>query len=102
MRLDSRALVALSLLPIGLGFAPKAHAQPAGAADVTAPYAPPASAPPPAADPRDAVLRRLLRSGCRDGLPEARGLAASGAVPWAETVARLCGEILQRQPAPAA
>ncbi|HVR02103.1 MAG TPA: hypothetical protein VMT47_08230 [Polyangia bacterium] len=101
MRLDSRALVALSLVVVGLGFATRVHAQPAGAADVAPPYAPPASAPPPAADPHDAVLKRLLRSGCRDGLPEARGLAASGAVPWAETVARLCGEILQRQPTPA-
>ena len=45
------------------------------------------------------MLRRLLRSGCRDGLAEARELAASGAVSWAETVTRLCGESLQRQPA---
>jgi hypothetical protein len=39
-------------------------------------------------------LSRILRSGCHDGLPEARALAASGSVSWAATVARLCGEIL--------
>jgi len=102
MRLDRRALVALSLVVMGLGVATGAHAQPAGPASAAAPYAPPVSAPPPVADPHDDVLRRLLRSGCRDGLAEARGLAASGAVSWADTVTRLCGEILQRQPAPAA
>src|SRR4029079_19030176 len=49
---------------------------------------------PDAPDPSDAVLRRVLRSGCRDGLPEVRALAANGAVAWAGTVGRLCGEIL--------
>ena len=101
MRLDRRALLALSLVVFGLGFATRVRAQTAGVADATAPYAPPASAPAPAVDPHDAILERLLRWGCRDGLAEARGLAASGAVPWAETVTRLCGEILRRQPAPA-
>ena len=91
-----------------------------------APYAPPAPAPTPApsapagapppeaapapltlplpptavADPHDEVLRRLLRSGCRDGYREARELAASGGASWAETVTRLCGEILRAQPVP--
>jgi hypothetical protein len=67
-----------------------------------APYAAPMAAPPAPADPHDEVLRRLLRSGCRDGLPEARALASGGAVTWAETVARLCGEILRAAPAPRA
>jgi hypothetical protein len=62
--------------------------------------APPAAAPPAEAPaPGDDVLRRILRSGCRDGLPEARALAASG-VAWAATVSRLCGEILATQPPP--
>jgi hypothetical protein len=65
-----------------------------------APYAAPAEAPPAPADPHDEVLRRLLRSGCRDGLPEAHALASRGAVTWADTVARLCGEILRAAPTP--
>ena len=51
----------------------------------------------PPADLHEEVLRRLLRSGCRDGLHEARDLAASGGATWAATVARLCGEILRDQ-----
>jgi hypothetical protein len=60
---------------------------------------PPASAPAP--DPNDEILRRLLRSGCHDGLPEAGALAASGGASWAATVARLCHDILKATPAPA-
>jgi len=56
------------------------------------------SAPAPA-DRNDEVLRRVLWSGCHAGVPDVRALAASGAAPWAETVARLCGEILQAQAA---
>ncbi|HVU50574.1 MAG TPA: hypothetical protein VHL80_07790 [Polyangia bacterium] len=90
-------------------------------APATAPYAPPPPSPLPApaadappapmtlplppatttVDPQEEVLRRLLRSGCHDGLREARQLAASGGAPWAETVTRLCGEILRAQPATA-
>ena len=44
----------------------------------------------------DAVLERILRSGCRDGLPEARALAGNPSAPWAGTVARLCGDILSQ------
>jgi hypothetical protein len=74
------------------------------------PEPPPAATPPPpppavpsAPDPGDDVLRRILRSGCRDGLPEARALAASGSASWAATVSRLCGELVAtRRAAPAA
>jgi hypothetical protein len=80
----------------------------AAAAHAAEPYAPPASptapseaaAPAPAAPAPgaeaiyDDVLRRLLRSGCHDGLVEARILASRASTPWAETVVRLCGEIL--------
>jgi hypothetical protein len=118
MRLDRRAFVALSFVAAWIFVASEARAQ----TPAPAPYAPPAAPaqvvpragapeapppptpPPPAAAPQaaalhDDVLRRLLRSGCRDGLPEARALAASGEATWAETVTRLCGEILRAQPA---
>jgi hypothetical protein len=120
MRLDRRALAALSFVAAWIVVARGARAQapapypPAAAAPAptpapslppvpatAAPEAPaPPAAVPPAADPHDEVLRRLLRSGCRDGLPEARALAASGEATWAETVTRLCGEILRARPAP--
>ncbi len=48
-------------------------------------------------DPNDEILRRVLWSGCHAGVPDVRALAAQGAAPWAETVARLCGEILRAQ-----
>jgi hypothetical protein len=98
MRRPRRALAAVSLVTAGLAFPVAARAQTApplrdapSQTSPAAPYTPPA-------DPRDEVLRRLLRSGCHDGLAEARALAARGE-PWAETVARLCGEILLTQPA---
>ncbi len=108
MRLDRRAIATLASVAALLAFANGARAQ--TEMPGAAPYAPPATveAPPveaaaprvPLADPHDQVLRRLLRSGCRDGLLEARDLAASGGVTWAETVTRLCGEILREQAAP--
>jgi hypothetical protein len=114
MRLDRRAVGTLSFVVASLFVAGRAGAQ----SEAPAPYAPPVPAPPvtpaqpapappapapamPAADPHDDVLRRLLRSGCHDGLAEARALAAGGGAPWAETVTRLCGEILRAQPATA-
>jgi hypothetical protein len=123
MRLDRRALATLSFVVASIVGASSARAQTSPPAP--APYAPPAPAPspapapappetvapppsappaaaPPAADPHDDVLRRLLRSGCRDGLPEARALAASGEAAWAATVTRLCGEILSTRAAPVA
>jgi hypothetical protein len=54
-----------------------------------------------APDPNDEVLRRVLRSGCRDGVSDVQRLAAAGGTTWAATVGRLCGEILAA-PAPAA
>jgi hypothetical protein len=104
MRLDRRALAALVAVVAWLALASAARAQ--TEMPGAAPYAPPATAEAPPveaagrpADPHDQVLRRLLRSGCRDGLLEARDLAASGGVTWAETVTRLCGEILREQAA---
>ena len=46
-------------------------------------------------DDRDAALERVLRSGCRDGLPEVRALAGAPDAPWAATVTRLCDGILR-------
>jgi len=107
-----RVLASRSVLVASIGLASIARAQ----APAPAPYAPPApvpeAAPPlpapapitlplpavPAPDPTDEVLRRLLRSGCHDGLREARALAANGSAAWAETVTRLCGEILRATP----
>jgi hypothetical protein len=127
MRLASWAVAALCGLAVWL-FVHDAHAQAPGsyAPPAATPYAAPAAptpappaattpappataaaeaaAPPaaPVADPHEDVLRRLLRSGCRDGIAEARALAASGAASWAETVTRLCVEILRAHPGPAA
>ncbi len=51
-------------------------------------------------DRHDAALERVLRSGCRDGLPDVRALAADPDVPWAPTVARLCDDILSQDAGP--
>jgi hypothetical protein len=101
MRFDRTALAALSFAASTFVFVNPARAQ----AEVVVPPSPPPPPPspppysPPAADAHDNVLRRLLRSGCRDGLPEARALAASGEATWAETVARVCGDLLRSQAA---
>jgi hypothetical protein len=103
MRPSRRALSALSVVAVWFALGTAARAEPpTPPIPPPAPYAAPAEAPPASPDPHDEVLRRLLRSGCRDGLPEARALAARGAVTWADTVARLCGEILRAAPAPRA
>jgi hypothetical protein len=62
-----------------------------------APYGQQNEAPPRATDE---ILWRVLRSGCRDGLPDVQALAANGAVPWAEPVARMCAQVLAAAPAP--
>jgi hypothetical protein len=49
----------------------------------------------PAPDP-DATLKRVLSSGCRDGLADVYALGEGPSAPWAQTVLRLCGEILRR------
>src|SRR5262249_48900676 len=83
------------------------------AATVTAPGGPPAGAmpeptvtplpssgmpaePAPPAPPSEAAvaLKRALRSGCGDGLPEVRAHAADPNATWAPTVTRLCDDIL--------
>jgi hypothetical protein len=48
----------------------------------------------------DAALKRVLASGCRDGLADVYALAGNPSAPWAETVLRLCGEVLRRAPRP--
>src|SRR4051812_48342899 len=58
------------------------------------------AAPPSPASPADAALERVLRSGCRDGLAQVRALRGDPSAPWADTVERLCGNVL-RTPAPA-
>jgi hypothetical protein len=70
-----------------------ADAPPPAPPPAPAAYAPPGAAAP-APDPNDLILSRILRSGCRDGLAEARALAVTGGSSWAETVTRLCGQIL--------
>jgi len=67
-------------------------AQPAQAVSATAP--PPAS-------PADTALERVLRSGCRDGLDQVRALHGDPSAPWADTVERLCGNVLRAAPATA-
>ena len=62
----------------------------------------PAPAAPPPASPADTTLERVLRSGCRDGLPEVRALRGDPSAPWADTVERLCGNVLRAAPAAAA
>lgn len=99
-----RAVAGSLLIVASFSFVGRAAAQAptvADAAPVT-PLAQPVAQPEaaaapqlPVADPHDDVLRRLLRSGCHDGLAEARALAASGGAAWAATVVRLCGEIAQ-------
>jgi hypothetical protein len=116
MRPSRRALASLLFLTVAVSASAARAQSPAPYAPPAAPPAPDAAPPPPqpgatttlplpaatTVDQSDAVLRRLLRSGCRDGLREAHELAASGSVAWAETVTRLCGEILRAQPAPTA
>ena len=59
----------------------------------------PVQAAPPPASPADTALERVLRSGCRDGLDRVRALRGDPSAPWADTVERLCGNVLR---APAA
>jgi hypothetical protein len=64
---------------------------------------PPQPEPPPAPPPpsrADTALERVLRSGCRDGLEEVGALRGDPSAPWADTVTRLCGNVL-RHPGPA-
>jgi hypothetical protein len=102
----SRTLLALTLF--GIAFSPpRALAQPAP--PVESPV-PPAAAQPTETEPAppvdataskrdavaDAVLERILRSGCRDGLPDLDALVAEGDTPWSRTVRRLCNRILAK------
>jgi hypothetical protein len=98
-------------------FAIALAALPATAAAQDAAAAPPPAAPPPAQPPAspdatveitaavaatpESALSRVLRSGCRDGLADVRALGGSPNAPWADTVARLCDDIVgQNLPAP--
>jgi len=76
---------------------PSGGAMPAPTVTVTplpssgAPAEPPQPPPPSEAD---VALKRVLRSGCHDGLPEVRAHASDPNAAWAPTVARLCDDIL--------
>jgi hypothetical protein len=101
-------LVLASLTFVGRAAAQTAPVEAAPITPLAEPVAPAAPAeattPPqaPIVEPYDYVLRRLMLSGCRDGIAEARALAQSGGATWAATVVRVCGEILQRAvPTPA-
>lgn len=67
---------------------------PVDAQPVAPPVPPPAPAGRPALSPADIALKRVLRSGCRDGLDAVRAVAADASAPWAATVAHLCDDVL--------
>ena len=91
---------------------PVPAAVPAPAAPAPAPQQPSPPQPPAAPDATveitaavaanpESALSRVLRSGCRDGLADVRALGGSPNAPWADTVARLCDDIVgQNLPAP--
>jgi hypothetical protein len=76
---------------------PPADTPPAGLPPHPAPsaIAPVVAPPSPDIDP-DAALERVLRSGCRQGLPAVEGLIGQPDAVWAETVLRLCRDILRK------
>jgi len=86
------------------GTPPPAGAPPAGSLSAGSPPDPAASAiaplgsTPAANIEPDAALERVLRSGCRQGLPAVEGLVGQADALWADTVLRLCRKIL-RHPA---
>jgi hypothetical protein len=55
--------------------------------------APPSPAPAPPSE-ADMALKRVLRSGCQDGLGTVRAHVADPNATWAPTVTRLCNDIL--------
>jgi hypothetical protein len=71
---------------------PTVTVDPTTAPPITQPPLAPAPAPLPTAG--DQALKRVLRSGCRDGLDEVRAQGSDPSASWAATVARLCDEIL--------
>ena len=89
------ALVAAAALPAR---AQTESGVPEISVDGTRVPAAPATAPAPAS-PADNALERVLRSGCRDGLDGVRALRGDPSAPWADTVDRLCSNVLR---APAA
>jgi hypothetical protein len=92
MRVRPLALAAL----LTLSLAGVARAQEAAPYDASSAQVAP---PPPPPRLGEEALKRVLASGCRDGLPDVQTLAAQGGTAWAETVARLCGELLAAQQA---
>jgi hypothetical protein len=58
----------------------------------------PLAAPPPPSR-ADTALERVLRSGCRDGLEEVGALRGEPSAPWADTITRLCGNVLRQSAA---
>ena len=55
------------------------------------PLAPPSPAAPTSAD---LALKRVLRSGCREGIADVRALAGAPNARWAATIIRLCADIV--------
>ena len=92
--------------PAPVATPPAAVATPKAAPVEASPAAPALPASPPSPVPAantidpDAALKRVLRSGCRAGLAPVYGLVGNPSAPWAETVLRLCGEILRAPPRP--
>jgi hypothetical protein len=81
--------------PLPPGAAPPAPSAPLPPTVIIAPEAAPAIAPAPAEPTAaDLALRRVLRSSCRDGLPEVHAHKGDPNAPWAATVGRLCDDIL--------
>jgi hypothetical protein len=91
IRASATLVAVLGLVPTPARAAPPTSAAPAAE---PAPTATAAAAPSPA----DAALRRVLTSGCRDGLDAVYARVGDPTAPWAETVLRLCGEILRDTP----
>jgi hypothetical protein len=73
--------------------APTVTVDPAAAPPIAAPLAPvpPVPAGPSAAD---LALKRVLRSGCREGLEDVRAASNDPNTAWASTVARMCDDIV--------
>jgi hypothetical protein len=105
--LVAASAIAMALGPGGAGAADPGSASPPAPAPGALPLLPSVTGPPAVAAPdaaapvapsaADLALKRVLRSGCRDGLDELRAHAADPNTPWAGPVARMCDEIAQER-----
>ncbi|HEX3904149.1 MAG TPA: hypothetical protein VH853_15020 [Polyangia bacterium] len=106
--MTSRRLGLLALVAIDAAAGPTRAQTESGAPEISidgekvqaTPASPSGPAPPPPS-PADNALERVLRSGCRDGLDDVRALRGDPSAPWADTVERLCGNVLRAPPATA-